>query len=497
MSIRLFNTLTQSKEPFEPRTPGKAAVYVCGPTVYDLSHIGHARCYVAFDVLVRWLRRRGFEVQYVRNVTDVDDKIIARATGLGEDPLALAERFRREYEADMTALGCLRPDVEPKVSEHIPAIVTLIERLVATDHAYAADGDVYFAVRSFAPYGRLSKRKLDDLQAGARVDVAEHKHDPLDFALWKGAKPGEPSWPSPWGPGRPGWHIECSAMSLQHLPGGLDIHGGGMDLVFPHHENEIAQSESVHGAPFARIWMHNGFVNVDKEKMSKSLGNFFTVRQVTARVEPEALRYFVLGTHYRGPIGFDVDLGPDGSLRGFPGLEETERRVAYCYATLERVAERLAEPAPEGGPPPGELPAEIAQFRERFEGAMDDDLNTAAALGHLSDLLRATNDLVDRRGKKQAAFVRKGLLEARALIGEAAAVLGVLEEDPVRFRERRTVRILGERGLQAADIDRRVAERTAARAAKEFARADEVREALTRDGVEVSDSPSGTVWRVV
>jgi cysteinyl-tRNA synthetase len=497
MSLRLFNTLTQSKEPFEPRADGRTGVYVCGPTVYDLSHIGHARCYVAFDVLVRWLRHRRLDVRYVRNVTDVDDKIIQRANALHEDPIALAARFYREYAADMTALHCRPPDVEPRVSDHIPQIVALIERLVASDHAYAADGDVYFAVRSFPPYGKLSKRKLDDLQSGARVEVGEQKRDPLDFALWKGAKPGEPSWPSPWGTGRPGWHIECSAMSLEHLPGGIDIHGGGMDLVFPHHENEIAQSEAALGGTFARVWLHNGFVNVDKEKMSKSLGNFFTIRQVLERVEAEALRYFTLGTHYRGPIGFDVDLEESGALRGFPGLEEAERRVAYCYATLERVTERLAEPETVEAGHSGPLPEEIASFRERFEGAMDDDLNTAAALGHLSDLLRATNDLVDRRGKKHAAFVGKGLREARALLGEVSQVLGILDEDPALFRARRTARVLRARSLDAAEIERRVAERTAARAAKDFARADEIRQSLAKDGIEVSDSPSGTVWRVL
>jgi cysteinyl-tRNA synthetase len=297
--LKLYNTLTGQKERFEPAEPDRVRIYVCGPTVYDMAHIGHARAYVAFDVVVRTLRRHFGEVKHARNYTDVDDKIIRRANEVGESPERIAERYTEEFLHDMDALGVERPDVAPKVTEHIGEIVRLVERLIETGFAYAAGGDVYYRVRRFDGYGKLSKRRLDDMEAGARVEPGEQKEDALDFALWKGAKPGEPSWDSPWGKGRPGWHIECSAMSAKHLGETFDIHGGGKDLIFPHHENEIAQSEAATGAVYARFWMHNGFVNIDDEKMSKSLGNFFTVREVLKRFHPQVLRAFLLAVHYR------------------------------------------------------------------------------------------------------------------------------------------------------------------------------------------------------
>ena len=328
MALRIFNTLTGEKETFVPLAPPKVGLYVCGPTVYDLSHVGHARVYVAFDVVVRVLRRRGYEVTHVRNFTDVDDKIIRRANELGEPPFHLSERFAKAFEEDMAALSVQPPTVAPKVTTHIPEIIALIEKLVARGIAYASEGDVYFSVRGYPGYGKLSKRKLDDLKSGARVEPGEQKRDPLDFALWKAAKPGEPFWESPWGNGRPGWHIECSAMSEKYLGETFDLHAGGKDLVFPHHENELAQSEGASGKPFARVWMHNGFVTLDSEKMSKSLGNFFTIRDVLKKFEPEALRFFLLGTHYRSPINFsDV------------GLAEAERRLDYFYETLQKADE--------------------------------------------------------------------------------------------------------------------------------------------------------------
>jgi cysteinyl-tRNA synthetase len=346
--IRLYDTARREKVPLRPLEEGRLGVYVCGPTVYDMCHVGHARCYVAFDVVVRHLRESGYQVRYVRNITDVDDKIIRRAAELGEDPLALSARMADEFHRDMQALGNLVPDVEPRVSGHISDIVAMTERLVASGHAYEVDGDVYFEVARFEAYGALSKRNLEELRAGARVEVDERKRSPLDFALWKAAKPGEPSWQSPWGRGRPGWHIECSAMSSRYLGDSFDIHGGGMDLIFPHHENEIAQSRALAGPEsFARAWLHNGFITVRtadnlEEKMSKSLGNFFTIRQVCERYEPESLRLFLLGTHYRSPIAFEVDATGSGQPR-FVSLEEAERRLAYSYGTLARLEAALYE----------------------------------------------------------------------------------------------------------------------------------------------------------
>ncbi|HEX2675872.1 MAG TPA: cysteine--tRNA ligase, partial [Polyangiales bacterium] len=325
MTLRLHNTLSGQVEVFEPREPGKAGVYVCGPTVYDYAHIGHMRVNVVYDVLVRHLRASGLAVKYVRNVTDIDDKIIKRAAELGEEPGALARRFTDAYAEDTAKLFCALPDVEPKVTEHLDEIRTLVTRLIEKRSAYVVEGDVYFDVQSFPGYGKLSHRKIDDLELGAsgRVgDEEKRKKHPADFALWKSAKPGEPSWPSPWGPGRPGWHIECSAMCTKHLGESFDLHGGGLDLVFPHHENEIAQSEAASGQPLSRMWVHNGFIEVNKEKMSKSLGNFFTARECFRVVEPEALRYFMLTTHYRAPLSLDWTLDDKGQVTGFPQIEE-------------------------------------------------------------------------------------------------------------------------------------------------------------------------------
>src|SRR5512139_3277661 len=367
MPIVIHDTLASEKRELVPLEPGRIRFYACGPTVYDLSHVGHARSYVVWDVVVRHLRARGYEVRYVRNFTDVDDKIIQRAKERGEDPVALADRFARAYDEDMDALGNLRPDVAPKVSDHVPQIVAMIEQLVAKGFAYpAANGDVYYSVRKFPDYGRLAKRNLDDLMSGARVEPGEAKQDPLDFALWKAAKPGEPAWDSPWGKGRPGWHIECSAMTLAHLGVPIDLHGGGKDLVFPHHTNEIAQSAAAFGdgrsaESFCRNWMHHGFVEIDSEKMSKSLGNFFTIRQVLEKYDPEVMRLFLLGTHYRNPINYSDVI-----------LDEAERRLGYLYETVEK-ALRLAGETP--------APAAAAPFVEEARRALDDDFNAPQVLG--------------------------------------------------------------------------------------------------------------------
>jgi len=482
MPIQILDTLTGKKREFTPIEPGKVRFYACGPTVYDHAHVGHARSYVVWDVVVRHLRARGFEVTYVRNFTDVDDKIIHRATERGEDPLALADFFARSYDADMDALGNVRPDVAPRVSGHIPQIVSLIERLVARGFAYApGNGDVYYAVRKFPEYARLSKRNLDDLLSGARVEPGDAKRDPLDFALWKGAKPGEPAWDSPWGKGRPGWHIECSAMSEAHLGTPIDLHGGGKDLIFPHHTNEIAQSvaalsDDLRAESFSRYWMHHGFVEIDNEKMSKSLGNFFTIRDVLAKFDGEAMRVFLLNTHYRNPINYsDVE------------LVSAEKRLVYLYETLERV-DRLADgvTAAEGGED---------DLVDRARAALDDDFNTAAVLGILADAFTAANALADRKGKKtpeERATLARFARDAR-LVGRE---LGILQRAPadalLALRDRAAAR----RGIDQALVARRLAERAEARTAKDFARSDAIRAELLAMGVALMDGPQGTSWKV-
>ena len=496
--IRLYDTARREKVPLQPLEDGRLGVYVCGPTVYDMCHVGHARCYVGFDVVIRHLRASGFKVRYVRNITDVDDKIIRRAAELGEDPLELSARMAEEFHRDMRALGNRDPDVEPTVSGHIPEVVALTQRIIESGHAYPMGGDVYFEVGSFPAYGALSHRNLDELRSGARVEVDERKRNPLDFALWKAAKAGEPSWESPWGRGRPGWHIECSAMSSRYLGDRFDIHGGGMDLIFPHHENELAQSRAVAGPEsFARFWMHNGFITVRtaenaEEKMSKSLGNFFTIRQVCERYEPEALRLFLLGTHYRSPIAFEVDATPGGQAR-FVSLEEAERRLSYSYATLARLDAALATGKPAGK---GTVLPEVAGFEGRLQAALDDDFNTAAALGHLAELLTFANKLLDQPGLCPKDVRRRTLESARAGLRRAAEVLGVLAEEPQAFLTRRRDRLAAARGIEGALVERRIAERAAARQAKDFAAADQVRQELADRGVELMDGPTGTTWRI-
>ncbi len=477
MGLQIYNTLTARKEPFEPLAKGHVRMYVCGPTVYDMAHIGHARAYVAFDVVARYLRRN-CQLTYVRNYTDVDDKIIKRALELGETPGNLSERFIREFQTDMSALDVLPADIEPKVTEHIGEVIALIEKLLVNKHAYVSAGDVYYAVDSFASYGRLSRRQLDDMEAGARVVVSEQKRNPLDFALWKAAKPGEPFWESPWGQGRPGWHIECSAMSSKYLGETFDIHGGGKDLIFPHHENEIAQSEGASGKPFARLWMHNGFVNVDNEKMSKSLGNFFTIREVLEKFDPQSLRYFLLTTHYRSPINFSDR-----------ALAEAEGRVTYIYETLARL-EAAATEGP-AGPPYRDV--EVEHIRERFVEAMDDDFNTAKVLGDLSATFKLVNDILDR--PEDAETDARTLRAIRQALVEVGAVLGLFGEPAQAVLERMAQRKQVARGIDAATVERLIGERAAARKARDFQRADAIRDELLGMGVEIKDTPQGTTWQ--
>jgi cysteinyl-tRNA synthetase len=478
MGLSVFNTLGNRKEPFLPLQPGKVRMYVCGVTVYDLCHIGHARANVVFDTIVRYLRRRGFDVTFVRNFTDIDDKIIRRANQEGVAAREIAERYIRAFYEDFDRMGLLRPDIEPRATDHIPEILRLVGRLVDAGKAYVVDGDVYYSVKGFPAYGKLSGKNTEDLQAGARVDVDERKRDPLDFALWKASKPGEPSWDSPWGAGRPGWHIECSAMAMKHLGETFDIHGGGKDLVFPHHENEIAQSEGVTGRPYARFWIHNGFVNIDNEKMSKSLGNFFTLREVLAKVKPDVLRFFFASSHYRSPIDYS-----DRSL------EEAKAGLSRLYRVKEKAEACESAGARATSVPGGEEYSPLREAAERFDEAMDDDFNTAAALGRIFDAVRALNRLVpeDPAGEKEKAG---RFLAGYAVLRPLFDVLGLLREPATEF-----FRSEGGQALAEEEILLRIEARRDARARKDFAEADRIRKELDAMGVLLEDSKGGTTWK--
>ena len=486
MALRIFNTMTGQKAGFQPLVAGKVGLYVCGPTVQDRSHVGHARVYTAFDVVVRWLRQSGLEVTHVRNFTDVYDKIIRKAAEKGITPHELAEQNIALFWKEMDELGIARPDVAPKVTEHIPEIVGLIEKLVAKGAAYESKGDVYFSVKNYPPYGKLSHRNIDDLVAGARVEPGDQKREPLDFALWKAAKPGEPSWDSPWGKGRPGWHIECSAMSAKYLGETFDLHAGGKDLVFPHHENEIAQSEAASGKTFCNAWMHNGFVTLDQEKMSKSLGNFFTLRDVLDRFSAEGVRTFLLGTHYRNPIDFSD-----------AALAQIERRVDYFYETLARLDERLSIGKDPGPGPIGEA-ERIDAIWNNLSESMDDDFNTAGALAAAQDGFALANELLDGKSKvSDKAQVRRALQKLREQLKRAGDVLGLWQRPAAAYMlERRDVRAK-EKGIDKAVVEAGIAERNEARKAKDFARADAVREKLKAMGVEIMDTAAGTTWKVI
>ncbi len=483
MSLRVYNTETGKKEPFVTLEPGKVKMYVCGVTVYDYSHIGHARCYTAFDVVYRYLKKAGYEVKYVRNFTDVDDKIIKRANELGVSTRELTDRNIAAYLEDMSALNCQEPDVQPRVTDHIEHIVELIQKIVDRGHGYVGpDGTVYFSIDSFPKYGRLSGRNLEEMMAGASERVADdpNKRNPYDFVLWKPSKEGEPSWQSPWCEGRPGWHIECSAMSATHLGCTFDLHGGGKDLVFPHHENEIAQSEAASGEEFVKYWLHNGFVNVDAEKMSKSLGNFFTVREVLKLYHPEAVRMFLLSTHYRSPINYTAR-----------NLEEATGRIEYMYQSLLKIDDALVDEGVDGPL----LLADLDSKAGELDAAMADDFNTAAAIGHLFDLLRGANELVGRKKKTPGRVAT--LRRVRGVVSEAAVVLGLLERPAAsvleEIREKDVVRM----NLDVTWIEERIAQRAEARVAKDFARSDAIRDELAAKGIALMDNPTGTSWGVI
>jgi len=474
--LQIYNSLARRKEPFRSIEPGKARMYVCGMTVYDYCHIGHARVMVVFDVVARCLRSRGYKVTYVRNITDIDDKIIRRATERGESIDQLTEFFIRAMHEDAAALGVLPPDQEPRATTSIGDIVAMIEALMRKGYAYAAgNGDVYYDVSKFDGYGRLSGKKLDDLRAGERVAIDEAKDDPLDFVLWKAAKPGEPQWDSPWGPGRPGWHIECSAMATRCLGDHFDIHGGGMDLMFPHHENEIAQSEAATGRVFVNVWMHNGFVQIDEQKMSKSLGNFFTVREVLKRYKPEVVRFFIVSSHYRSPLNYS-DQNLDAARSALDGL----------YLAL-----RGLTPKDDGSEGEG--------YAARFEAAMDDDFNTPEALAVLNELRAEIN-----RAKSADNSVHANAL-GRVLI-RLGASLGLLQQKPDEYLKT-TIEVPAALSVNKAyppeikiatgdtRINELVTQRTEARNRKDWAMADRVRKELDAIGVILEDGPQGTTWR--
>ncbi|RDI42702.1 cysteine--tRNA ligase [Aquicella lusitana] len=456
--LKIYNTLTRQKEKFKPLQPGKVGMYVCGVTVYDYCHIGHARTYVSADVVLRYLRFRGYEVNYVRNITDIDDKIIKRANETKEDVNTVTKRFIQAMHEDFAALGLAQPDHEPRATKYIPQMITLIEKIIANGHAYVgANGDVYFDVRSFADYGCLSHHNIEQLESGARVEVTEVKRDPLDFVLWKLAKPNEPFWDSPWGPGRPGWHIECSAMSMELLGEHFDIHGGGRDLIFPHHENEIAQSQAATHKKFANVWIHGGFLQIEKEKMSKSLGNFVTIREVLREHEPEVLRYLLMASHYRSPLVYTPDT-----------LNQSRQALARFYTALRFL--------------PNAARAANTSFEAAFIEAMDDDFNTPVALSVLFELAHEIQRLREKDKDSAAAH--------GALLRYLGNVLGVLTSDPeVFFKSGATV--------DSTKIEALIAARNQARHEKNWAEADRIRKELAAMSIVIEDSASGTTWKYV
>lgn len=481
MALHLYNTLTGREEEFVPLTPGKVGMYVCGVTVYDRSHIGHARALVTFDVIYRYLRLLGYTVTFVRNFTDIDDKIIARANQRGITAQELSELYIREFAEDIRALRCVPPTYEPRATQHIPEMIALIQELEAKGLAYAADGDVYFAVDRFPGYGKLSHRRLDDMLAGARVEVGERKRHPMDFALWKASKPEEPWWESPWGKGRPGWHLECSAMSSKYLGQPFDIHGGGSDLIFPHHENEIAQSEGAKGCALARYWLHNGMVTVEQEKMSKSLGNFLTISEALDKVTPEVLRLVLLSTHYRMPLDFSEQK-----------MEEAEKGLTRIYETLARVDAALPGGFAQAGREGQAIPAadsEDSDLLARFREAMDDDFNTARALGVIFESIRELNRALDTGQTHGLEVTRRDL----ATIG---TVLGLMNEVPAQFLQEQRQRGLARTQFTPDMIEQLIAERAAARKTRDFKRADAIRAQLDEHGVVLQDTPTGTTWRI-
>ena len=491
MALRVYNTLSGEKEIFVPLVPGKAGMYVCGVTVYDYCHIGHARAGVVFDVIYRYLKYSGYDVTYVRNYTDIDDKIIKRANEEGVDYRIITERFIQAFDEDMDKLGLEKPTIEPRATEHIDGIISIIGILIAGGHAYASGGDVYYSVETFPEYLKLSKRNLEEMQAGARVEVGEKKKNHMDFALWKGSKPGEPWWESPWGQGRPGWHIECSAMSMKFLGKTFDFHGGGKDLIFPHHENEIAQSEAANGCRFVRYWLHNGFVNINAEKMSKSLGNFFTIREVLKEFDAETVRFFILSAHYRSPI----DFSDQNLIEARTGLE----RIYACLAAMDDAIQlnptALLEPSVELLPLAGaELLEKSGQLLTRFKDAMDDDFNSALALGVVFELVRSANRFMAAMQPGDGAAITL-LQRVRAELVEIGEALGLFHSIPLQWLEMLQQEKAGDLDITTAEIESLIVERASVRKAKNFSRGDEIRDYLLSKGIQLLDSAQGTTWK--
>lgn len=476
--LRIYNSLTKKKEPFRTVESGIVKIYVCGPTVYDACHIGHARSVVVFDVIVRYLRAVGYTVNYVRNFTDIDDKIIHRAKEKGLTTQQLAEKYIREFYDDMDALKVQRAGKEPRATDHIPEIIRVVQRLFEQGHAYEVDGDVFFSVDTFADYGKLSGRRLEDMQAGARVEIDKRKRNPFDFVLWKRAKPGEPTWDSPWGKGRPGWHIECSAMSTHFLGEQIDIHGGGEDLRFPHHENEIAQSEGAFGKSFVTYWVHNGFVQIDHEKMSKSLGNFLLIKDILRRFHPEAVRLFLLSNHYRSPVDFTEQ-----------AMREAETGLEKIYTFLDRIA-RVAGPIEENSGNGGS-----DELWGKFCEAMNDDFNTAKAIGHIFEAMRQANRLLDDMAEDGNQRNGKKLESVFADVVMAGKILGIGTEDPASYFQEKKSKTLKKETVEEALVEKLIGERTQARRDKDWSKADRIRDQLESMNVVLEDRPEGTVWK--
>ncbi len=480
MSLRVYNTMSGKKEDFQPRVPGKVGMYVCGVTVYDYCHIGHARANIVFDIIFRYLQFSGYETTYVRNYTDVDDKIINRANQQGIPSQELAEKFIKAFDEDMASLGLVKPTHQPRATEYIQQIIDITQKLIDKGIAYEASGDVYYSVDKFSDYLKLSKRNMDDMLAGARVAPGEQKQNPMDFALWKTAKPGEPSWDSPWGKGRPGWHIECSAMSSSLLGESFDIHGGGRDLIFPHHENEIAQSEGSSGKPFVKYWLHNGFVNVDQEKMSKSLGNFFTIRDILQTYDAEVIRFFILSAHYRSPIDFSDQ-----------NLTEAQSGLSRFYEALES-----AEIALSGIEQKESRSTEGEKIEEKFREAMDDDFNTALAIAHLFDGVRTMNRLIATKKFRKKQELINQVQDLYTTILRLGEVIGLFRSQSGAWLKRVKYAGLAKLSISEEKIEELIQQRLQARKEKDFTRGDEIRDDLEAQGILLLDSREGTSWKL-
>jgi len=487
MTVSIYNTKSGKKEPFSPLEKGHIKLYVCGITAYDYCHIGHARSTLVFDMIVRYLRYRGFKVTYIRNFTDIDDKIIKRAQEQHTTTEELANRFIKAFHEDMKSLGNEPPTLEPKATEHIPEIISMIQGLIDKGFAYEVQGDVYFKVDRFANYGSLSGRNLEDMMAGARISINEQKQNPMDFALWKSSKPGEPVWDSPWGAGRPGWHIECSAMSRKILGETFDIHGGGKDLIFPHHENEIAQSEASSGKPFVATWIHHGFVTIKDEKMSKSLGNFLTIREILEKYPAEVLRFFVFSTHYRTPLDFSET-----------AMKDAETGLDRLYTCLAEIAKLPAQGDPHRSPAAGKKNvSKINSLVDRFVKAMDNDFNSAQALGHIFEVVKVLNTIRQSLPATPAESDLALLHCSAKSISELAGIMGLLQQDPVAYIQAKQQKTLSRLDIDQTAIESLISDRTSAREQKNWSRADEIRDILLKHKIEIKDEADGsTSWQV-